>query len=453
MSQVARIKRISFRGVPAYLGERGGDPIYSGNPDKVATWLADGYRTRFNQLRSNRCKYVYDNGEQLFDGSGEPLLEPIGRDVVTLTDKQAREQYCFLAGIPSMILQHPTKVENSEWFSAVARRGKVGGSLPGFRSRKRGDRRFASWFNDGTNAVLHRTGKRSGMVVFRGQNPKNARRKGRWELRVHVRLSQEIREYTSVQVDLSTNKVTFVSPAPVTDRSRAAGTVGVDRGVTHSLAFDNGEFFDIPDTSALDAQIKASQRKLARKRVTAERIGSDFRNSKRYVRERVENSKRFARRTAIINDAIHKVTTDIARRYNTVVLEALPASAMSRKSKGNGASRKRSLNRGIREARWATIASQLDYKTGGTTVYVTPAYTSQRCSRCGCIDKKSRESQAVFCCVECGYAINADTNAAVNIRMLYEKVWTTPKRGGNTVSSESSELFSEKRKPLALQKN
>jgi len=437
MSQVVRIKRISFRGTPAYLGEHDGNAIYSGNPDRVSRWLADAYRTRFNQLRSNRSKYVYNDGEQLFDGSGNPLLEPIGTDVVTVTDKQAREQFTFLAGVPSMILQHPTKVENAEWFASVARRKKVGGSLPGFRSRKRGDNRFACWFNDGTNAVFHRTGKKSGMVVFRGQNPKIAKRKGRWELRVHVRISQPIREYTSVQVDLSSKKVTFVSPAPVVDRSAASGIVGVDRGVTRTLAFDDGTFFNTPNTTLLDAEIKASQRRLAKKRVVAEKQGNDFRTSNRYRRELAENSKRFAKRTSIITDAIHKMTTDIARRYETVVLEALPASALSRKAKGKGSSAKRDLNRGIREARWATIASQLDYKTGGNTVYVNPAYTSQRCSRCGCIDKRNRKSQAEFVCVECGYEINADTNASVNIKLLYQKAWATPQRGGKIRRAET----------------
>ena len=46
---------------------------------------------------------------------------------------------------------------------------------------------------------------------------------------------------------------------------------------------------------------------------------------------------------------------------------------------------------------------------------VRPAYTSQRCSACGHIAAGSRESQALFRCVACGYACNADVNAARNI--------------------------------------
>ncbi len=52
---------------------------------------------------------------------------------------------------------------------------------------------------------------------------------------------------------------------------------------------------------------------------------------------------------------------------------------------------------------------------GGTLVRVTPAFTSQTCSACGAIDARSRESQAAFECVACGYRAHADVNAAINI--------------------------------------
>jgi putative transposase len=46
---------------------------------------------------------------------------------------------------------------------------------------------------------------------------------------------------------------------------------------------------------------------------------------------------------------------------------------------------------------------------------INPQYTSQRCSRCGCIDENNRKNQAEFKCVTCGYSTNADYNAARNI--------------------------------------
>ena len=50
---------------------------------------------------------------------------------------------------------------------------------------------------------------------------------------------------------------------------------------------------------------------------------------------------------------------------------------------------------------------------------VDPQYTSQRCSRCGYIDKQNRpkeeKGQAFFQCVKCGFNTNADYNASLNL--------------------------------------
>ncbi len=47
---------------------------------------------------------------------------------------------------------------------------------------------------------------------------------------------------------------------------------------------------------------------------------------------------------------------------------------------------------------------------------VDPRDTSRRCSRCGYVDKRNRVSQSEFRCRACGYELNADLNAAENIR-------------------------------------
>ena len=52
---------------------------------------------------------------------------------------------------------------------------------------------------------------------------------------------------------------------------------------------------------------------------------------------------------------------------------------------------------------------------GIEVVYVNPKYTSQRCSRCGYIDKENRKTQEFFLCQKCGYNENADYNASQNI--------------------------------------
>ena len=57
-------------------------------------------------------------------------------------------------------------------------------------------------------------------------------------------------------------------------------------------------------------------------------------------------------------------------------------------------------------------------RQGVLVAEVNPAYTSQTCSKCGCKDKNSRNGE-LFACTSCGYSLDADINASVNISMKF----------------------------------
>lgn len=67
---------------------------------------------------------------------------------------------------------------------------------------------------------------------------------------------------------------------------------------------------------------------------------------------------------------------------------------------------------------FADLRTKIEYKAklyGVPIVIVDPRNTSRTCQICGCIDKTNRKTQEQFLCVSCGFASNADTNAAVII--------------------------------------
>jgi transposase len=128
-----------------------------------------------------------------------------------------------------------------------------------------------------------------------------------------------------------------------------------------------------------------------------------------------------ARETDRRKDWAEKTSTAIARRFDLIKVEDLQIKNMTRSAHGTAANtgrcvrQKAGLNRGILASGWGLLVRRLEQKAPGRVQKISPAFTSQCCSACGRVDPKSRESQAVFRCTACGYACNADVNAARNI--------------------------------------
>ncbi len=74
------------------------------------------------------------------------------------------------------------------------------------------------------------------------------------------------------------------------------------------------------------------------------------------------------------------------------------------------------LAKSINDAGWYQFRKWLEYfgrKMGRVTVAVNPAYTSQKCSNCGAVVKKSLSTRTHVCA--CGCRLDRDENAAINI--------------------------------------
>lgn len=110
-----------------------------------------------------------------------------------------------------------------------------------------------------------------------------------------------------------------------------------------------------------------------------------------------------------------------------LVLERLYGTKM--KPKGNRPSRSHRSGRNGQDCGSSTLIDlqhMISYKCeemGIPVTLVRPDYTSQRCPRCGTIDKYNRRSQALFRCVNCGYQDNADFVASINLRELALGGW------------------------------
>jgi IS605 OrfB family transposase len=71
------------------------------------------------------------------------------------------------------------------------------------------------------------------------------------------------------------------------------------------------------------------------------------------------------------------------------------------------------------------LRKMISYKClerGILVVYIDAKHTSQRCPRCGTVDKGNRRTQALFRCTSCGFQHNADVVASLNLSELARQV-------------------------------
>jgi putative transposase len=187
---------------------------------------------------------------------------------------------------------------------------------------------------------------------------------------------------------------------PAIDPSEAS-VIGVDLGLNHPAVTSHRHFLG-------ERRWKEQERRIFRLRRKLQKKGS--KSAKRHLKKL--SGKLFRQR----RDHDHVLSKRIVQNTtpgSTIVLENL-TNIRERVThrKGEGQRRMHSWS-------YAQFQSFLAYKAearGMEVVKVDPRHTSQQCSRCGHQARNNRRSQSLFLCRECGYCLNADYNAAKNIR-------------------------------------
>jgi putative transposase len=190
--------------------------------------------------------------------------------------------------------------------------------------------------------------------------------------------------------------------------ARPGTAIGIDLGVTTLLtgADDAGNVIAAEGPKPL----KAALRKL-------KRASRDHSRRQKGSANRAKSAGRLARihaRAANVRaDALHKATTSLVRRYETVVIEDLNVAGMTRN---------RRLARAIADQGFGQARRMMEYKTGwnGGRVILAGRFcpSSKTCSGCGAVKAKLFLSERVYRCEHCGLILDRDVNAARNLLKL-----------------------------------
>lgn len=183
------------------------------------------------------------------------------------------------------------------------------------------------------------------------------------------------------------------------------GAVGVDLGVSALATLSTGEP-PIPGPKphkALLDRLRRLSRSLSRKRKgSANRRKAKDRLAKLHVR--IAN---------IRLDALHKLTTDLTRRFHTIGIEDLNVRGMAKN---------RHLARSIADMGFFEFRRQLEYKAAmreGQVVVADRFFAgSKTCSACGHKLDDLPLSVREWACPSCGVIHDRDVNAAVNLKNM-----------------------------------
>ena len=185
-------------------------------------------------------------------------------------------------------------------------------------------------------------------------------------------------------------------------RTPTGKTLGLDVGLTHFYTDSDGQTVENP------RHLRKSQKAL-------KRLNHRFSRTKKGSKNRAKARNRLSRKHLKVSrqrkDFAVKLARCVIQSSDLVAYEDLQVRNLVKNRK---------LAKSISDAAWSNFRQWLEYfgkVFGVVTVAVPPHYTSQNCSNCGEVVKKSL-SQRTHRCQHCGVVLDRDKNAAINILEL-----------------------------------
>jgi len=204
--------------------------------------------------------------------------------------------------------------------------------------------------------------------------------------------------------------------------------VGIDVGVkTFAVLSDNTKIENPKYLKRCLDRLKTEQNRMKRRYKKGKKWDEQSRSYRKQklvvakLHEKVRNQR---------NDFLHKCTTAIVKRYDTICVETLNIKGMSATCKPkqdengkylpNGQSAKSGLNKAILDCGWGEFFRQLEYKSewyGKNLLKIGRFEASSKiCSCCGAINKTLTLKDREWVCASCGKLHDRDENAAENIK-------------------------------------
>lgn len=349
------------------------------------------------------CRYIWNYMlalQQQRYQNGEKHLSRFDM-IKYLTPLKKQEEYSWLKEVTAGTLQ----IICSDLSQAYDNFFKKINGFPKFKSRKRSKSAFPirpehTWFDEAF-AHIEKIGKvrykaDSDLLLGRAIksiNPRISNTNGKWILRLVVECENQ---------------------APtLTDKP-----MGIDLGIKETMTVAYGDkqivFYNINKSKTirnLKKQMKHLQRSISRK-YEANRQGNKYIKTKNIERLEDRLRKMYARLTNIRNNYNHQCTHKL--------VSLLPSRVVMENLNVKGMMKNKHLSKAIGEQCFYEIIRQMKYKCEWNNIpfYQVDRFypSSKTCSCCGHIKKDLKLSDRTYICSECGFVIDRDFNAAINLQ-------------------------------------
>lgn len=351
--------------------------IYPNEEQKI--YLAKTFGcTRFvyNQMLADRIKSYKENKDLNIKRMKYP------------TPAQYKKEFIWLKEVDSLALAN-AQINLDKAYKKFFREHT---GFPKFKSKK-------------INYNSYTTNNQKGTIFIENKHIKLPKLKSMIKIKQHRQFTGLIKSCTISQVPSGKYYISILVDTENIQLSKINNKIGIDLGLKEFAITSDGTFYNNPKwLRKSEKKLIKSQRSLSRKKK-----GSNNRRKARLkvakIHEKIANQR---------NDFLHKVSTQLIRENQTIVIEDLQVKNMKQNHK---------LAKAISEVSWAKFRRMLEYKAKwyGREIIVAPTNyaSSQLCSNCG---HKSNQTKDLSCrtyiCPVCGMIMDRDINASKNLLKL-----------------------------------
>ena len=315
------------------------------------------------------------------------------------TPAMYKEKYPFLKEVDSLALANAWINLQAAFSNFFGRTRKKKNGFPKFKSFKRSKRVYTTNNQKGGIAILDNSIKLPKIgaveaVIHRIPDEQ-------WILKsATISQDRDGKYYASVLFAFAEEKPTY--------KIDTHNAIGLDYASDGLYVDNNGnigtnhKFYRESHAKLVKAQRKLSRMKGSKKHE---------KKSSNYLKQLCKVNKIHRHIANQRKDNLHKLSTEIANRYDVVCVEDLNMKAISNKGFGNG---KATMDNGF-----GSFVSMLEYKLSDRNKYLIKVDkwypSSQICHACGTLHPEMKDLKIRTMRCDCGLVIGRDQNAAINI--------------------------------------